>query len=128
MKNHRIHFVLTLLAGLLVATLPATAADRAASAPAIMPAASAPPVKSEKRSAAPEEKRDSATEPGELRPESRVTPQISVPLNPSGTGKPAYVRPASGKAAQSGGINDSAARCNAISDVQARKDCLDKLH
>ncbi|MEO8125334.1 MAG: hypothetical protein ABI633_14900, partial [Burkholderiales bacterium] len=100
----------------------------AASAPAVMPAASAPPTKPQKRPATPEEKRDSGTEPGELRPDSRVIPQINVPLNPSGAGKPAYVRPARGKAAPSGGVDDSAARCNAIADAQARKDCLDKLH
>lgn len=127
MKNLHKPFVLALLAGSLAAAIPAAAADPSASAPAVMPAASAPPLKPEKRTATPEEMRDSATEPGDLRPESRVTPQINVPLNPAGTGKPAYVRPSSGKAAQSGGINDSAARCNAIEDAQARKDCLARL-
>ncbi len=128
MKNLHMPFVLALLVGLLAAALPATAADPAASAPAVMPAASSPPVKPPKRPATPEEKRDSATEPGEQRPESRVIPQINVPFTPSGAGKPAYVRPARGKAAPSGGVDDSAARCNAIADAQARKDCLDKLH
>ncbi len=60
---------------------------------------------------------------------SSPTPQISVPLMPGGVaGKPTYVRPARGNGAPSGGVDDSAARCNAIADAQARKDCLDKLH
>lgn len=136
MKTLCMHFVTAALVSLLAAPIHAAVAARAASAPAApaasapaaMPAASVSPVKPEQRPATPDEKRDSATEPGDLRPESRVTPQINVPLSPSGAGKPAYVRPARGKAAPSGGIDDSAARCNAIEDAQARKECLDKLH
>lgn len=127
MKNLCMPFVAALLVAL-VATASAVAAPAAAaSAPAVMPAASSPPAKPEKRPATPQESRDSATEPGELRPESRVTPQINVPLNPSGAGKPAYVRPARGKAAPSGGIDDSAARCKAMTDAGSRQECLDKL-
>lgn len=122
---------------LLALTLPASAAAPAASAPAASaPAASAPAAvpsvappqtRPEKRPATPEEKRDSATEPGELRPESRVIPQLEVPLKPSGPGKATYVAPQRGQPAQHGGVDDSAARCNAIADAAARKECLDKL-
>jgi len=121
-----------LLCALAVAPLPtlaaatAASAPGAASAPAIAPTASAP-ARTEPRLATPEAKRDSGTAPGDLRPEARVTPQLNVPLTPSGAGKPAYVRPSQGKATPSGGIDDSAARCQALADAQARKDCLDKL-
>lgn len=134
MKTLCMHFVTAALAALVAAPIyaattgpAAPAAATATSASAVLPAVSAP-AKPQKRPATPEEKRDSGTEPGELRPESRVIPQINVPLNPSGAGKPAYVRPARGKAAPSGGVDDSAARCNAIENPQARKECLDKLH
>ena len=126
MKNLCMSFVAALLIAP-VAAPPAVAAAAAASAPAVMPAASSPTAKPEKRPATPEQGRDSAAAPSDLHSESRVTPQINVPLNPSGAGKPAYVRPARGKAAPSGGIDDSAARCKAMTDAQARQDCLDKL-
>jgi hypothetical protein len=125
-----------LVLALLAAALPATAAAPAASAPAAAAAASAPAAaptapprvaKPEKRPATPEEKRDSGTEPGDLRPESRVVPQVNVPLTPSGAGKATYVPPQRGKPAQHGDVDDSAARCNAIADATARKECLDKL-
>lgn len=133
----RSSFVLWLLA----MTLSATAAAPAASAPAAAAAAAAsasasapttvpkvaprPPVRGEKHPATPEEKRDSATEPSELSPPSRVMPKLELPLTPSGTGKATYVAP--GKAGSSGGVDDSAARCNAMADAAARKECLDKL-
>lgn len=133
----RSSFVLWLLA----MTLSATAAAPAASAPAAAAAAAAsasasapttvpkvaprPPVRGEKHPATPEEKRDSATEPSALSPPSRVMPKLELPLTPSGTGKATYVAP--GKAGSSGGVDDSAARCNAMADAAARKECLDKL-
>lgn len=127
MKNLRHHFAAALLSAPAFTPLCALAADAAASAPAVAPSA-VTPAKAEKRPATPQEGRDSATAPGDLRPAARVTPQISVPLMPGGVaGKPAYVRPARGNGAPSGGVDDSAARCNAIADAQARKDCLDKL-
>ena len=131
----RSSFVLWLLA----AALSATAAAPAASAPAAAASASAsasaptsvpqvaprPPVKGEKHPATPEEKRDSAADPSELSPPSRVMPKLELPLTPSGAGKATYVAP--GKAGSSGGVDDSAARCNAMADAAARKECLDKL-
>lgn len=131
MKNYRLHWVSASLAAALsavVVAMPgvATGADNAASAPAALPAASAPS-KPEKRPATPEEKRDSATAPGELRTEVRATPQLNIPLKSSGAGKPTYVRPPRGKAAPSGGIDDSAARCNAMADAKAQQECRDKL-
>lgn len=128
MKHLSMPFVVALFAALLSAPLGAAAAEPAASAPAVAPSAVSP-AKAEKRPATPQENRDSAPAAGDLQPTTRVTPQLNVPLKPGGVaGKPAYVRPARGNGAPSGGINDSAARCNAIADAQARKDCLDKLH
>lgn len=133
MKNYRLRFVTASLAavlgaGVAVVAVPrvATAAENAASAPAVLPAASAP-TKPEKRPATPQEKRDSATAPGELRTEVRATPQLNIPLKPSGAGKATYVPPSRGKASPSGGIDDSAARCNAMADAKAQQECRDKL-
>ena len=130
----RSSFVLWLLAMTLSATAAAPAASApaasapgaAASAPTTVPkVAPRPPVRGEKHPATPEEKRDSATEPSELSPPSRVMPKLELPLTLSGTGKATYVAP--GKAGSSGGVDDSAARCNAMADAAARKECLDKL-
>lgn len=92
-----------------------------------MPSAPAPTARPEKRPATPQEKRDSATAPSQLNPALREVPQINVPITPSGAGKATYVPPQRAKAAPSGGVDDSAARCNAIADAAARKECLDKL-
>lgn len=135
MKTLRLHLALVPAALLLAIALPAGAAAPAASAPA-RAAASAPPIEEpaptrsvpQKHLATPQEQRDSAAGTNQIRPESRVTsPLINVPINPSGAGKPALVPQPRGKAAPAGGVDDSAARCNAIADAQARKECLDKL-
>ncbi|MCB2019840.1 MAG: hypothetical protein M9915_18000 [Rhizobacter sp.] len=125
-KLPRLCLLAAMLAGLSAMPLAATAAATAASAPAVAPSAVSP-AKPEKRPPTPEEGRDSATAPSDLMPESRVTPQLNLTLTPSGTNKPTYVRPSKGKAAPSGGIDDSAARCKAMSDEKARQDCLGKL-
>ena len=128
----RPHRAVALLAATLVAlsidARAASASENAASAPDIV--ASTPArAKPEKRLATPQEKRDSATAPGELRTEVQATPQLNIPLRSSGgSGKATYVPPARGKAAPSGGVDDSAARCRAMADKKAQQDCLDKLH
>ena len=145
MKTLHLPLALVPLAALLAVALPAGAAAPAASAPAkaaasapSIAAASAPaitapaPTRSvpQKHLATPQEQRESAAGTNQMRPESRVTaPQINVPINPSGAGKPAYSVPRSGKTAtgSGGSVDDSAARCNAIADAQERKDCLAKL-
>lgn len=147
MKTLHLPLALVPFAALLAVALPAAAAAPAASAPAkAQVAASAPanaaasapaitapaPTRSvpQKHLATPQEQRESAAGTNQMRPESRVTaPQINVPINPSGAGKPAYSVPRSGKTAtgSGGSVDDSAARCNAIADAQERKDCLAKL-
>lgn len=91
-----------------VAQSSASPASAAASAPRRAVDQDAP------RRATPAELRDSATAPGDLRPEERVTPQIVIPL------RKAARRPAG---AASGGIDDTAARCEAQSSPRARERC-----
>ena len=88
-------------------------------------AASAPP-----RVLSPTEMRDNATPPGELRPEHPVTPQVRIPLArkppaPLTPPQPAAPRPVS--AASAGGIDDEAARCEALRGEQVRAKCRDEL-
>jgi len=108
--------------------LPSAIAQTSASAPSV--AASAATVgKPEKKVLTPSESRDSATAAGDLRPERRVTPQISIPLNKAGQApsKSMLNPPPRATAAPSGGIDDAAARCGALADAQARDQCRDKL-
>jgi hypothetical protein len=121
---------LRVLGGLLLAAFPLSSAIAQASAPAPSIAASVAPVgKPEKRILTPSESRDSATAAGELRPERRVTPQISIPLDKSGPVPPKSLLtpPPRAKAPPSGGIDDAAARCGALADAQARDQCREKL-
>ena len=102
-----------------------------ASAPPPLVAASAPPAaKPGPRLLTPAESRDSASPPGDLRPEHPVTPQISIPLGkrppPPLKSESRPARPG-GNAASSGGIDDAAARCEAQLGEQVRAKCRDKL-
>ena len=94
-------------------------------------AASAVPVgKPEKKILTPSESRDSATAPGDLRPDRRVTPQITLPLTEAGRVVPpksVLIPSPRADPAPSGSIDDAAARCLALADAQARDQCLAKL-
>lgn len=73
----------------------------------------------------PAETRDSASMPGEFRPEQAAKPQITIPL---GNTPPAAAPAASssGLRAQPGtkaGINDAVARCEAMVDEAQRARC-----
>ena len=116
-------------------TLGATLAPAFAqmAAPAPLPAASAasaasaaPEAKPGPRALSPSELRDSASTPGDLRPEDRVKPQISIGLG-KGPATPLKLIPPSGTPAASGGINDASVRCEAETDVQARAACRKRL-
>ena len=123
---------LPLAAAMALATCPfAAQAQVAASAPIL--AASAAPATAAKtgpRLLTPTQSRDSATTAGDVRPERRVTPQVSIPLGkkPTPTTQP---KQPSGSAqpggAAAGGINDGAARCEALVDEQERAKCHDEL-
>ena len=113
-------------------TLGATLAPAFAqiAAPAPLPAASAasaaPDAKPGRRALSPSELRDSASTPGDLRPEDRVKPQISIGLG-KGPATPLKLTPRGGTPAASGGINDASVRCEAEADVQARAACRKRL-
>ena len=99
-----------------------------ASAPQSIPAASAPLGKTGPRLLTPAESRDSAAPPGELRPERRVTPQISIPLGRKPPPPAPESRPTpTGNAASAGADGDAAARCEARRGEQVRAKCRDQL-
>lgn len=101
-----------------------------ASAPAPSPAASAPiAAKPRPTPLTSQQLRESATSPGELRPEHATVPQVSVPL---GRKPPAPVRPQSrasrrGEAEPADGIDDAVARCEGQADRQMRADCRARM-
>jgi hypothetical protein len=97
-------------------------AQAAASAPAGT-ASAATAAKPPPRLLTPAQARDSATAPGELRPERQVTPQLTIPLSRKPVPPPSSNEGQRGQAATAGGINDAVARCEAQSDAQARARC-----
>ncbi len=129
MKVLRIFGTLALLSAGAIANLAAAQSPARVPAPVAAPPASAPPVlnKTKPRAMTPAEQRDSATVPGDLRPEEPVVPQFSVPLGKA----PAANAPAQAqrhdKAAAMGGVDDSVARCKAAATPAAREACLDRL-
>ena len=122
-----------LVTGVLVAAMVWAQAQAQGQAQAVVPSAgasaSAPlTAKSGPRLQTPAELRDSASTPGDLRPEERVTPQIVIPLRkaaPPTQAQRAAARP--GAAATSTGIDDSVARCGAQAWAQARDKCRARL-
>jgi hypothetical protein len=98
-------------------------------APAPAAGASVPlATKPRPRPLTPAELRESATPPGDMRPQERVTPQLSIPLGkqPPAPPKP-KLRAARPGTAASGGIDDAVARCEAQSDEQLRAKCRNDL-
>jgi hypothetical protein len=86
-------------------------------------APSAPrPAKPAPRLMTPAEARDSATAPGELRPERPVVPQISIPLGKTPPRPAARVASAS-----TGAIHDATARCKALESESERAKCLTRI-
>lgn len=70
----------------------------------------------------PAETRDSASMPGEFRPEQPARPQINIPLGntpPAAASRPAQQAQPGSKA----GINDAVARCEAMVDEAQRARC-----
>ena len=99
-------------------------------APAPSAGASAPrAAKPGPRALTPAELRESASSPADDRPEGAVTPQLSIPFGKSAAAplKPDSRAQRRGAAASSGGIDDSAARCEAQSDAEVRAACRAKL-
>ncbi len=121
-------FATTAVLAQVPARVPAPLAAPAASAPQ---APQAPPVlnKAKPRALTPAEKRDSATVPGDRRPEDPVVPQIRIPL---GKTPPAPVlsraeQQRQDKTAAQGGVDDAVARCKAAATPGERDECLTRL-
>ena len=84
-----------------------------------MPAASQPiPTRSTAVKAA-----ENSNEPGRLRPEQRVIPQISLPLKGSNTPSPADPAASLPAGSVPGAVNDGTARCLATSGAKERAAC-----
>jgi hypothetical protein len=97
-----------------------------------LPGASAPTANQPApRPLSPTALRESATPPGDLRPEDPVRPQISIPFGkkPALAPEPRAQRRigSASASAAAGGINDASARCEAEADTQARLACRGKL-
>jgi hypothetical protein len=100
------------------------------SAPAQSPTASAPVAgKPRATPLTPQQLRESATSPGDLRPEHAAVPQVNVPLGrkPAVPVKPQSKASSRGEAEPADGINDAVARCEAQADRQVRADCRARL-
>ena len=77
----------------------------------------------------PVESRDSATHPGDVRPEHPVTPQISIPLGktPPAARTPEPIGAKRNRPAGAAGVDDAVARCEAQVGEQVRAKCRDRL-
>jgi hypothetical protein len=122
---------LPLAAALTLAVSIFNAAAQPAAAPAL-PSASAPTAaKPAPRPLSPNELRESASPPGDLRPEDPVKPQISIPLGrkpvPTLAPEPRAQRRIGSASAAAGGINDASARCEAEVSDTARVACRTRL-
>lgn len=131
MKSSHPIWKLVLACSCLAATAVQAQVPARVPAPLAAPAASAPPVlnKAKPRALTPAEKRDSATVPGDRRPEDPVVPQIRIPL---GKTPPAPVlsraqQQRQDKTAAQGGVDDAVARCKAAATPGERDECLTRL-
>ena len=110
--------------------LPPGAWAQASAPDAQSPAASAPAAAKPRPSPlTPQQLRESATSPGELRPEHATVPQVNVPLGrkPAVPVKPQSKASRRGEAEPADGIDDAVARCEAQADRQVRADCRAKM-
>ena len=117
------------LSAMLLMAVPVWAAETRA--PVAAPRASAPTaVKPGPRLMSPAEMNANASPPGDLRPENPVTPQIVIPLRgdqPTAPTKPEKRNAKGVRPASTGGVNDAAARCEALSDAAARAACREGI-
>jgi hypothetical protein len=118
----------------LLATHFAASAQMAAAQPE--PAASLAPVskstklaKPKPRMLTPADRRDSISPTDVSRPEGTVTPQVKIPLGPTPPAAPLKLTPSKSaiRTNKPSGVNDSAARCGAISDEAERAACRERL-
>jgi hypothetical protein len=123
------HHCLRLTAALASALLSPCAMSQV-SAPAPSAAASASPAgQPGPKQLTPQQSRESATAPGDLRPEHATVPQINIPFGKKAAlPKQEPIKPARGSnAASAAGIDDAVARCEAEPDRQVRANCRARL-
>ena len=106
-----------------MAQVPGPVPDPVASAPV------PPQTRPGPRLLTPIESRDSATQPGDLRPEHPVTPQISIPLGktPPVARSPQPIGATRKPTSAAAGIDDAVARCESQLGEQVRAKCRDRL-
>jgi hypothetical protein len=77
----------------------------------------------------PQQSRNSAATPGDLRPEHATVPQINIPLGKTPAAAPTKPSsaPRGGNAASAAGIDDAVARCEAEVDQSVREVCRARL-
>jgi hypothetical protein len=124
MKLHH----LPLATAVLIAALSPSAWAQGNAQPAAPAASVAKETKPAPRVVTNSEQREASATPGALRPDPKVAPQVSIPLvaTPVGAAKKPFTG-RSGNAPVTGGIDDSAARCEAESTAQQREQCRNKL-
>jgi hypothetical protein len=131
MKASQLHlWGLPLVVALVAALAPSVAMAQASAQGLDAASAASPDVQQNRRLMTPEQLRDSATPPGDLRPERPVTPQISLPFGkpPPSASPTAEARPVPRSAAASAtGVDDAAARCEAQDTDSLRAACRAKL-
>ena len=88
----------------------------------------APAAKPGPRLLTPQEKRDNASPSDNARPEGTVTPQIDIPLGakPSAPLKLKQPRDSTPRRSAPAAIDDSAARCSALTDADERASCIER--
>ena len=123
----KLHHLPLAAAALIAALLPGAWAQGNAK-PAAPAASAAKETKPGPRVVTNSEQRETSAPPGALRPDPKVAPQVSIPLvnTPTSAAKKPFVG-RSGTAAPTGGIDDSAARCEAETTAQLREQCRNKF-
>ncbi len=115
----------------LAAWLNSSIAQTATVPPPLLAASAPTPVKPVPRPLSPTALRESASPPGDLRPEDPVKPQISIPFGKKPATplapEPRAQRRIGSASTAAGGINDASARCEAEVGDAARAACRNKL-
>jgi len=117
-----------LAATLLIATFSQAAWSQGSVQPAAPVASAAATTRPGPRVVTTTEQRENSATPGAVRPDPKVAPQVNIPLvnTPVSARKPPLTS-RSGNTAPTGGIDDTAARCEAESNAQLREQCRNKL-
>ena len=122
---------LSFAAALTIAVMPLMAIAQASAAAPESGASAVVPLRTKPgpRLLTPIESRGSATQPGDVRPERPVTPQISIPLGktPPAARTPEPIGAKPNRLPAPVGLEDAVARCEAQAGEQVRAKCRDRL-